>query len=91
MVVVPKEPAQVNAGLVGLALAAQVEQGVDGTDNATRFIAEQNRMGPERNEFAVRPLGNRLAPADIALFLQGNGHRTFVMRHCPSIEMAQLP
>ena len=79
------------SGLIGPSLRAQIEECIDGTENIARFIAKQDGMRPERNELAVRPLGDRLAPWNIAFLEHGNSHGTFVMRHCPAIEMAKLP
>ena len=68
-----------------------VEQHVDAADDPAFGIAQRRRIGHEPDALAVGTLGDGFRAADGAAFLEGEGHRTFIVRQRRAVGAIELP
>src|ERR1700722_1973645 len=82
---------QVGRCLLGLFALGDVQQHVNAANNSPLAIFDGSRIWSKPSTGSVRPFCNGLGSLDNAAFLQGDGHRTFIMWHWPAIWVVKLP
>ena len=74
-----------------LLLFGDVDQHVDTTNQFPTFVMQRGRIWRERDHLPVRPLAVRNRTTNGPVFLQGNRHRTFIVRQWRAVLMMQSP